>query len=171
MSARVWSLWTATFENADRIAANDRNERMFEPAQSARHYVAAASSLSSSALVGHHCQPSARPAPPGGCRRASSPGGAQRQARWEVRASRSEIVYRPWAPATPDAAWRGRASVWSFPLPGQNFPLGLRRYLRVSISDFAGTWLFFSKWRPCCLKLDLTLEPLLWCHRTGADAL
>jgi hypothetical protein len=37
MSARVWSLWTATFENADRIAANDRNERMFEPAQSARH--------------------------------------------------------------------------------------------------------------------------------------
>ena len=26
MSARVWSLWTATFEHADRIAAHDRNE-------------------------------------------------------------------------------------------------------------------------------------------------
>jgi len=27
MSARIWSLWTAiTFENADRIAAHDRNE-------------------------------------------------------------------------------------------------------------------------------------------------
>ena len=26
MSARVRSLWTATFENADRIAAHDRNE-------------------------------------------------------------------------------------------------------------------------------------------------
>ena len=26
VSARRWSLWTATFENADRIAAHDRNE-------------------------------------------------------------------------------------------------------------------------------------------------
>jgi len=36
MSARVWSLWTATFENADRIAAHDRNElsalQMLQPA-------------------------------------------------------------------------------------------------------------------------------------------
>jgi len=36
MSARVWSLWTATFENADRIAAQDRNElsalQMLQPA-------------------------------------------------------------------------------------------------------------------------------------------
>jgi hypothetical protein len=36
MSARIWSLWTATFENADRIAAHDRNElsalRMLHPA-------------------------------------------------------------------------------------------------------------------------------------------
>ena len=41
----------------DRIAPLDWNERMFEPAQSA-HYVAAASSLPSGALDGHHCQPS-----------------------------------------------------------------------------------------------------------------
>ena len=36
MTARVWSLWTATFENADRIAAHDRNElsalQMLQPA-------------------------------------------------------------------------------------------------------------------------------------------
>jgi len=36
MSARVWSLWTATFEHADRIAAHDRNElsalQMLQPA-------------------------------------------------------------------------------------------------------------------------------------------
>ena len=36
MSARIWSLWTATFENADRIAAHDRNElsalQMLRPA-------------------------------------------------------------------------------------------------------------------------------------------
>jgi len=36
MSARIWSLWTATFENADRIAAHDRNElsalQMLQPA-------------------------------------------------------------------------------------------------------------------------------------------
>ena len=44
-------------------------------------YVAAASSLPSGVLVGHHCQRSASPAPPGGCWRASSRGGAQRQAR------------------------------------------------------------------------------------------
>ena len=36
MSARVWSLWTPTFENAERIAAHDRNElsalQMLQPA-------------------------------------------------------------------------------------------------------------------------------------------
>ena len=61
VSARLLGLWTASavFENADRIAAHNRNERMFEPAQSARHYVAAAISwhlAPLSATIANHLQ-------------------------------------------------------------------------------------------------------------------
>tara|TARA_B100000513_G_scaffold65561_1_gene25941 strand:+ start:253 stop:570 length:318 start_codon:yes stop_codon:yes gene_type:complete len=48
------------------FAAHDRNDRMLEPAQSAR-YVAAATSLPSGALDGHHCQPPGSPASARGC--------------------------------------------------------------------------------------------------------
>ena len=44
----------------DDIAAHDRKELMFEPAQSA-HHVAAGSSLPSVALDGHHCHTSRSP--------------------------------------------------------------------------------------------------------------
>jgi len=41
------------------------------------------------------------------------------------------------------------------------FPSRTSLVLTVSSKDFGGVRSFFSKKRPCCLKLDLTLEPLV----------
>ena len=126
---------------------------MFEPAQSARHYVAAVSSLSSGALDGHHCQPSASLAPPGGCWRASSRGVAQGQARREPPGQR---WWTPWALATPGATWRlspAERTIWPFPFARAKFTHFLERVIHLPSK---GHVIFFkitamsSETRPDC---------------------
>ena len=154
MSARIWSLWTAiTFENADRIAAHDRNElsalQMLQPA--------------------HRFQE--LPVPGHLARLAAMPNRLEAQQLAEVAGER--LV----------EAKLSHKLAESLPVRDRVDP-ELRRHQtlhgaaelasdrcrctgKISLSVCPGVKhsvislrLCNSKKRPCCLKLDLTLEPL-----------